>query len=196
MIPLRHAPETLRSQLLPSRSCGVVPPRHHVPCSSFDDHARARLTPIIQGPRLSTRPIHDRGALSRPSIRLSTSTRPITREIRLAATPSCACTFVQKSCSASVLEAIFRRLRSRSSCADRLSATCALRRLDRSSFDARSHRTRPAIRGMFASLSTLTRACRTAIASVHIFRRPRPRSLRDARLLGAHRCACVRRTRF
>jgi hypothetical protein len=26
------------------RRCVVVPPRHHVPCSSFDDHARARPT--------------------------------------------------------------------------------------------------------------------------------------------------------
>lgn len=108
--------------------------------------------------------------------------------------PSPACTFVQKSCSASVLEAIFRRLRSLSPYADRLSTTCARRRLDRTPFDARSHRTRPAIRGMFAYLSTLTRACRTAIASVHIFRRPRSRSPHDARLFGAHRCACVRRT--
>jgi len=106
----------------------------------------------------------------------------IVREVRLATTPSHACTFVQESCSASVPEAIFRRLRSRSPHANRLSTICARRRPDRAPFDARPNRTRPAIRGMFACLSTLTRACRTAIASVHIFRRPRTRSPRDARL--------------
>lgn len=78
-----------------------------------------------------------------------------------------------------MLEAIFRRLRSRSPHTDHLSTTHARRQPARTSFDARANCTRPAIRGMFACLSTLTRACRTALASVHIFRRPRPRSPRD-----------------
>jgi hypothetical protein len=49
MIPLRHAPETLRFTSSSYRRRGVVPPRHHVPCSSFDVHARARLTSTIHG---------------------------------------------------------------------------------------------------------------------------------------------------
>lgn len=178
-----------------SRRCGVVPPRHHVPCSSFDAHARARLTPTIQGIHLAIAPIHDRGVLLSTELP-SCDVHPTQSCARfvLRRLPRPPVLSYRRAAPLPVPEAIFRRLRSRSPYTDRLSTTGARRRLDRTPFDARSNPTRPAIRGMFACLSTLTRVCRTTLAFVHIFRRPRPRSSRDARLLGAHRCACVRRT--
>lgn len=54
------------------RRCAVVPPRHHVPCSSFDAHARARLTAPSCRSSLSSAPIHDRGPLHARS-RLATT---------------------------------------------------------------------------------------------------------------------------
>lgn len=96
-----------------------MPPRHHGPCSSFDDHARARLTSIIHGDPACDGPIHDRGSRSAPYLRTSRSSTPHACE-----RPSC----------------------------DDSSHTGSLRR----------GCARPAIRGMFACLSTLIRVCRTA----------------------------------
>jgi hypothetical protein len=57
---------TPRNHAVPSarRQSFDVPPRHHVPCSSFDDHARARLTSTIHGALSFDGPIHDRGSCS------------------------------------------------------------------------------------------------------------------------------------
>jgi hypothetical protein len=111
---------TPRNHAVPSarRQSFDVPPRHHVPCSSFDDHARARLTSTIQGLRLSTVPY------------MIVARAPSVLAYVQSPTPH-ACE--RPSCDDSSYTGSLRR-------------DCA----------------RPAIRRMFACLSTLIRVCRTA----------------------------------
>jgi hypothetical protein len=64
------------------RRCVIVPPRHHVPCSSFDAHARARPTASPCRSSLARAPIHDRGPLYARN-RLSTTPFTSTASVHL-----------------------------------------------------------------------------------------------------------------
>jgi hypothetical protein len=165
MIPLRHAPETLRFASSSFRRRGVVPPRHHVPCSSFDAHARVRLTATTHANRLSTAPIHDRGALL-PTEPLSFDECPTREELLRFTCP-------------------------RPSCDDSVHVRRSEDHLSMITEAARGRR----FAGCWRSLSNAhPHMPHGDFTSMDIFRRPCPRSPHDARLLGAHRCACVRRT--